>query len=263
MEELREMSVYVDGKKIAKELHIKLKGRATMCLRPDYWILDIYSLSGYEDFLIRNAKEIWVCGHGGSELCRGNVEDLYVYYEGIKHITRVTICDGGNFWESSVSLSMASGTRMGQAIRTMIARCSYPVKIASYQADEAIFFRGQVFHGRTVSYLADMAKSVSARVFLTRGAIAVFGKGKTASVVKLKSDGGLVETSNTNKAVIARLSVIQGFAIGQLVELPDDSKRYRLICQSIDVDNKEGAWKTELLMVDEEQMSDDDWGGGM
>lgn len=263
MEELRELSVHVDGVQIAKGLRMTLKGRSTMCLRPDYWILNIYNLSGFAEHQVRNAKEIIVCGLGKSELCRGSVEDIYRHSEGVKDITTIAICDGGKFWDSSISISLASGNKISQTVRTIISRCSSPIKMVSYQANDGLLSRGQVFHGKTVKYVSDLAKSVFARAFLTRGAIGIFGKGKAASVIRIKPESGLLEISRTNNAVIARMGVVQGFAVGQLVEIPEDAKRYRLICQSIDADNHDGVWQTELLMADESQMTDEEWSGGI
>lgn len=264
MEELRSMAIFADGVQVAQEHRMHLRGRSTMSLRPDLWELQIHNASSRALAAIYDAEELLVEGEEMSAVCRGRIEEIYPHTEDGKDITTVIISDGAAFWDATVSLSLAKNNSVHDAIRAVASRCTRPVPVHKIQAKNVVLPRGQVFHGRAADCIASLAKSVSARAFFVRGSLHVMGKCSSSETISLHREDLLSNVMEANGAYIARLASLKGYSIGQTVYFPDYSAaKYRLLCQSVDADNYEGVWKTELIMVDESKiLTGDDWGGG-
>ena len=263
MDRIRELHLLVDGREIAQNTRMRLRGRSTMTLRPDVWELTVIGITDQTIAAIENAELIEVEGNDLSLLCRGQVEEVYTHSENGKIETTVMISDGMDFWLSTVNLAMAGGNSVKDTIRYLVSRCTAPVPITAMQSKDATFSRGQAFHGRTAGYVATLAKSVKARAFFTRGNLAIMTMNIANDTVLLSEDDISGIVSRANGACIVKLAEMRGFPIGQLVQLPNDAEKYRLLCQSIDADSYQGVWQTELIMVEEKKIATgDDWGGG-
>lgn len=265
MEELREMSLFADGVRIAEDSRMRIRGRATMSLRPDLWELNIFSPPSDALAAIHDAKQLMVEGEEMSTIACGQIEEIYTHQEGDKNITTVILSDGMDFWSSTVSVALAKGNTVYETIRTLVAKCTAPAPIVSLQASDAYFFRGQTFHGKTVNYISDLAKSIQARAFFVRGGLHFAVKGAGTEKIVLRESDLMNDISEANGAYVVQLAGMKGYPIGQIVEFRElTASRFRLLCQSIEADNYEGPWKSELIMVDESKVkSGDDWGGGL
>lgn len=260
--ELRQLGVYVDGERIAEDLRIRLKGRATISLKPDLWVVDIFELSREHYDMLQDGKEIQVTGEDDSVLCQGTIDEVYVHTEDGKEITSVSVADGINFWESFVNLSLGPGNDIDKTIRYIVSRCSSPVKITNIISKNQVLVRGQVFQGRTVQYVQDLAKSINARAFLNRNSLSILNRRVQSTVIDMQTGDEIASMAYSNGMVVARLTVMKGYQIGQMVLLPDTISKFRLICQSVEADNLKGSWQTDLILLDDDMITDSDWSGG-
>ena len=260
--ELRRLSVFIDGVQIADGLRIRLKGRATISLKPDLWVADIFELTQEDYDRLQDGNEIQITGEDDSVLCQGKIDEVYVHTEEDKEITSVTVADGIDFWESVVSLSLGGGNDAEKTIRYIVSRSSSPVKISNIIAKNQTLVRGQVFQGRTVNYVRDLSKSINARAFITRNSLSVLDHRVPSTVIDMTSGDEIASAAYSNGVIVVRLTVMKGYQIGQIVLLPDTISKYRLICQSVDADNLKGSWQTELILLDDDMITDSDWSGG-
>lgn len=260
--DIRQLSAFVDEVQIAIDQRIRLKGRGTISLKPDLWLVDIFEL-GRDDYdRLQDGKEIKIVGEDDSVLCEGKIDEVYVHTDDGKEITTITVADGIDFWESFINLSFGGGNDVDKTIRYIVSRCSAPVKISNIIAKKQVIVRGQVFQGRTVNYVRDLAKSVNARAFLTRNSLSILDHRVQSATIDMTSGDEIASMAYSNGVVVARLTLMKGYQIGQLVLLPDTISKYRLICQSVDADNFKGNWQTELIMLDDDMITDSDWSGG-
>jgi len=263
MDELRELSLFADGVRIAEGCRMRLRGRATMSLRPDLWELTVHLLPEDAAGRIHDAKVLDVKGQEESLLVRGQVEEIYTHTDNNKDMTTIVISDGMDFWMSSVSLSLRAGNSIQKTIRTLVEQCSRPVPIVAIRADDATLFRGQAFHGRTAVYISELAKSMQSRAYFTRGGLFIFQKGRSTDTITFGSQDIMNRVAQAEGAYIVQIVGMRGFPVGQTIKLPDSAASYRLLCQTIDADSMKGLWKTELILVDETQIDNwNDWGGG-
>ena len=241
---------------------MKLRGRSTMSLRPDLWELEIFTPPS--DILDRvQDAEIVVEGEDGSTLGRGRAEEVYMHEEDGKDLVTVLFSDGMDFWLSTSAFSLSKRNTVGDCFRGLASKGSCPTPIASMEIRDVSFLRGQTFYGRTAGFVSVLAKSVGARAYYTRGALNIAGKGIASDIIRLAEGDLLNGVSDANGAYIVQLSRMIGYPVGQLVALPNSAPVYRLLCQSVDADNYQGSWKTELILVDEAQiLSLNDWSGG-
>ena len=263
MGELRDLSLYADGVQIAEGSRMRLKGRMTMSLRPDLWELNVHQIPDDALAALYDAKKIAVRGQEGSLLAMGQVEEIYTHDEDGKYIATVLIADGTDFWTSTVSVSLAGKNSVLDAVRMLAVRCSCPVPVVHIYAKDMSLFRGQTFHGRTAGYISDLAKSLDARAYFTRGGLYLVTRGVASSEIVLSEDDIIGGVSEADGACFVRLAKMQGYDIGHIVRLPGRAAKYRLLCQTVEADNYQGAWRTELILINEDRIeTGDDWGGG-
>ena len=234
-----------------------------MSLRPDTWEIDIYFLTEEDDAILDAAATLTVVGEDDSVLASGKIEEVYTHIDGGKEITSVMIVDGMAFWSSTVSFSLAKGNSIQDAIKAVARNCSAPADIATIQAVDKKLLRGQAFHGKTVGYISTLAKSINARAYFVRNGLYVVGKNVATDTIELDVDDLSLGVARSEGAVIIRLRMMRGYPVGILVTMPGESSKYRLLCQSVHADNRRGAWRTELILVNEDEiLTEDDWGGG-
>lgn len=256
---------YADGERIADGMRMSFRGRQNMSIRPDFFELNIYNLSGADFAILNKAKEITVKGPNGSSLCTGKIEEIYRHVDSGKEITTVFISDGLDFWGAMISLSVAKGNRTEGVIRRIVNGCTSPIGIASYLAREAVSLRGQAFYGRAADYVATLAQSVGARAFVVRNTLNIVEKGRYSMSVSINEADMPDGISEANGAYIVRLREPVAYPVGQMAKIGNRAAEYRIISQTFEADTQQGAWTTSLILIDEEKMSERDgneWGGG-
>ena len=264
MVDLRPMSLYANGVKIVDQRRMRLRGRTTMNLRPDMWELTLFMLTDEEKASVQSATMLSVEGEEQSTLCSGKIDEVFTHLDNGKDLTTVIITDGMDFYTSSVSLSLSAGVSLQQTVRTLASRCSSPVPVTVACSRDMPLYRGQAFHGKTVEYIDPLAKSLAARAYYSRGGLYVISRGMDSDPIIFR-DGDLKQgLFVANGAYVVEPVQMKGYAIGRLVAVPDyTATKFRLLAQTVEADNYDGPWKTELIMIDEKQMmTNEDWGGG-
>ena len=226
-----------------------------MTLLPDFFLVDIYNLTGTDAYSLKNNKTLTVIGRDGGMLCTGEVDDIYTHLSDTNTITTVSVIDGKSFWESKINKSFGGGTTVETTLRNIISGASMGAFIAS----DVRMIRGQTYNGRLAECVSELAKSVHGRAYITNGTVYVTTKGRSAETVRLSEDDVIVQ-DDTATGVRMIKTQVKGFPIGSLIEL--DGRKYRLVSQKFDADNFEGPWDTYLILVDEQQISPGGMEGG-
>ena len=255
--EPRPMSVYVDDELIGENCRKRLQGKATINLLPDFHLLDINGLNEKDTAKLKNATMIKVVGEDDSVLCSGEIEDLYVHYSETNEISTVCISDGKQFWDKAANMTLAKGL----SVRTTIMSVLGDIPLGSFLADDKRFTRGQTMVGRVPYIVSTLAKSLGARAYYTQSQVHVVSIGKASSVLDLNEKEIISETAIAT-GVYAVKTKVKGYPVGLMTRLGEDKRQFRLASQSINADNWDGVWDSELLLIDESFMSADGLGGG-
>ena len=250
--ESRPLVIRAGGQVIAAENRIRVMGRTSMSLMPDYGEIEIYNLDDADRARINGASVISVSGESDSTFCYGEIEDVYTHTSGTTTITTVCVSDGKTFWDTRVSKSVGSGASIRDSLLSILKNAP----LASFLAENKRMLRGQTFTGRLPDCVSTLARSADARAYFTHGALHVTTIGRSEEIWELKSDD-VVSVNQANGVLMVRIRV-KGFPVGTIMRY--SGKQYRLITQSYEADNWNGAWRSELTLLDEAEL--DKWGMG-
>ena len=218
-----------------------------MALIPDFFMIDIYNLSSTDLSTIRDAATVSAYAENGSMLCYGEIDDVYTRLDGQNTVTTVAIADGKTFWASRVSQTIGGGSGYRDALATIMKGAL----VGPWLAREGRLPRGQTFTGRLADNVSMLAKTASARAFLTRNVVYVVEKGRASDIITIEESDITGETSYADGVVMLRTKV-KGYPIGVIARR--GNKSYRLVSQKISADNFKGDWRSDVLLVDEDQV---------
>lgn len=262
LDELRKLYVYADGTRIAEDCRVRVRGRSTMSLIPDIWEIDLFNITPESMAYLKTSERITARGEDDSALVYGEIDEVYTHAEEANDVTTVVVTDGASFWESVISLSIASGNEIESTIRAIVSRCSSPIQIVSFRARSTKLLRGQTFMGRAAEYVRILSRSIGARAYIVKNALGIVQKGASTTVVDITDDDLPEGVSEANGAFVLRMEKMIGYPVGQLMTINGSTTKYRIVVQSVDLDNFGGSWRNELIVVDEGKILDGEWGGG-
>ena len=255
MTNIRPLALYADGKQVAVENRIRVQGKSCMTLIPDVSYVDVYNLTNEDLETIRRAEIITASGVDGSILSYGELEEVYTTSDDANDITTLVIVDGKKLRESSVYQTIGAGATVRNTLQTILGGSVF----GAYLASEVRFPRGQTLTGKLLPIVRDLAKTAKARAFISHGQVHVVPKGGTTREITIPDREIEDVPEYANGVCILRTSV-KGYAIGTMVIV--EGKKYRLASQAVDADNYEGLWQSELMLVDETELSADGMEGG-
>lgn len=251
----RPISVYADGTKVAEELRVRLKGSQNMTLFPDFFSIEIYNLSDEDMSVIQYAKVLTVNGEDEYTICTGEIEDVYVREEGVNTITSVSFVDGKSFWRSKVSKTLGGGSDIQTAISNLVQN----VKFGGFYATNKGIIRGQTYTGRLADNISMLAKTAEGRAFVAKGVLYIVQKGRASEIVSIDPDDVINDLSYMKGSRILKTTA-KGYPMGALVHYGGGS--YRLVSQKFDLDNYKGDWCSNIVIVDEQEISAEGMVGG-
>ena len=162
---LRTMALYADGRQIAAGARFHLEGRSTMSCTADKFVL---TLTGYEDSdltALQRAKTLTVTGENDSLLAEAPAAEIRTSVENGVETCTVVLLDGGDFCCGCVSVAIRKDTTLEEALSTLLAHCDSPLPLVTKVNAPIRFSRGQVFFGRTVQAVKELAKSAGYRAY--------------------------------------------------------------------------------------------------
>ena len=215
-----------------------------MTLMPDFFTVEIYNLSDADLSTLRDAAHLSVAGEKGSVMVDGEIEDVYFRSVESNRVTMISVSDGKSFWDATVEKTIASGASIQTAIRNVVDS----IPIGSILAQDAFLARGQTFSGRQAEAVRMMAKSLNARAFVAHGTLHIVEKGKTEYQLDIDPNEVIIEPKIAQGIMVLK-TIVRGYPVGIIAQY--GGSEYRLAAQSIDADNMNGAWDTELLLVSE------------
>ena len=261
----RTLTVQADGQEIAAGCRLRLRGRETLGLAPDLFVLDIRNLPDTAFHLLSRAKTLTV-KHGEAVLAAGEMAEVFrrTTPEGTR--TTAAFAPGLSFWESAVSLSVPAGRSTSETIRLLLAAArpgtagpalaepgaASGFRLLSFSAADPVFSRGQSFHGRAADAVKTVLSACGAEAVWVPAGLKVIGRTAIDSVsgtvriaetdfidVPYPASGGWVLPLAPAgwQAGLRAAAAVAGTEIRGLI-------RERLV----DADTESGPWRTELLL---------------
>ena len=245
----RDLSVFADGEPVTGFAHAQLSGRDFVGLYPMPFTLRLWNLSDRVRGLLFSSRELSVL-HDGSVLAAGTITDICCGTVREGKITEVVFSPGIRLWEAPVTLSVESGVSVSETVRRLLTASGTGVSLLAFSGEDPVRVRGQAFCGRTAECIEKVLFAVGARGCLMPSGLCVIpysGLPETMALTEVDLIDAPVRTGD--KLMLLRTRVT-GWPLGKTVSVrwKDDTVTGVVIGRSVDVDNMEGNWLSELLV---------------
>ena len=245
----RALSVYADGKALTGFRHAYLSGRDALGLYPMPFILRLWNLADSDYHMLQAAAGISVM-HGQSVLAAGRVSDVYLRLVPEGRITEVVFAAGLGLWETPVSLSVEAGVSVSETVRRILEASGTGIPLLSFPGEDPVRSRGQAFYGRAAECIEEALTAAGARGYLTESGLCVVPAEGLAVSMDLSSADLLSDPVFVGNGQMLLRTRITGWPLGKRIRVKwkDGSQAGLVLERSVDADNLEGKWESEMLI---------------
>ena len=246
----RALSVYADGKALTGFRHVHLTGRDALGLYPMPFTLRLWNLADSDYHLLRAAVGISVM-HGQSVLAAGRISDVYMRLVPEGKITEVVFAAGLGLWEAPVSLSVEAGVSVSETVRRILSAGGTGIPLLSFPGEDPVRSRGQAFYGRAAECIEEALSAAGARAYLTESGLCVVPAEGLPVSMELSSADLLSDPVCVGNGQLLLRTRITGWPLGKGIRAKwkDGSGSGLVLERSVDADNLEGKWESELLIA--------------
>ena len=245
----RSLSVFADDQPVTGFRRAYLSGRDALGLYPMPFILRLWNLADSDYHALRAAKHLSV-RHADSVLASGRVSDVYLRIVPEGKITEVVFAAGLGLWETPVSLSVEADVSVSDTVRRILSASGTGIPLLSFPGEDPVRSRSQAFYGRAAECVKEALSAVGARGYLTESGLCVVpAEGLPVSMELSEADLLSNPVFVVNGQLLLRTRII-GWPLGKQVSVNWKGVQIRGLVteRSVDADNMEGNWQSELLM---------------
>ena len=245
----RSLSVFADGLPVSGFRHAYLSGRDALGLYPMPFILRLWNLADSDYHALRAAKHLSV-RHEDSVLASGRVSDIYLRIAPEGKITEVVFAAGLGLWETPVSLSVEAGVSVSDTVRRILSASGTGIPLLSFPGEDPVRSRSQAFYGRAAECVEEALSAVGARGYLTESGLCVVPAEGLPVSMELSSADLLSDPVFVGNRQLLLRTRITGWPLGKAVRVKwkDGSQEGLVLERSVDADNLEGKWESEILV---------------
>ena len=246
----RTLSILVDGQPVTGFNHVRLTGADSIGLEPMPFMLRLWNLSDSDYFFLSAAKELSV-RHGDSVLAAGDISDVCRKTVPEGRITEVIFSAGLRLWEAPVSLSVEAGVSVSETVQRILSDSGTGIALLSFPGNDPVRTRGQAFFGRAAECVAETLSAAGARGYLTDAGLCIVpSSGLPVSMALTEAD--LIDAPvRTGSRLLVLRTKPTGWPLGKRVSVSWKGERYEGLVteRSMDADNLEGNWQSELVLA--------------
>ena len=245
----RALSILADGEELSGFNRARLTGVDSIGLYPMPFTLRLWNLADEDYWMLSAAKEVSVV-HDDSVLAAGMVTDVCrsAVPEGI--MTEVVFSAGIGLWEAPVSLSVEAGISVSETVKRILAASGTGISLLSFPGEDSVRTRGQAFSGRAAECVEEALSAAGARACLTPSGLTVVpASGLPVSMELTEEDLIDLPSRTGNRYLIVRTRPV-GWPLGKRVSVSwgEESAEGIVVERSVDADNAEGKWESELMI---------------
>lgn len=245
----RNLGVCADTQPVTGFRHAWLTGRDALGLYPMPFTLRLWNLADSAYHLLVSAKELSV-RHEDSVLASGSVSDVYRRIVPEGKLTEVVFAAGLRLWESPVSLSVEAGVSVSGTVSRILSASGTGIPLLSFPGADPVRTRGQAFCGRTAECIEEALSAAGARSYLTEAGLCVVPAGGLPVSLTLSSADLLEDPVFVGRGLLLLRTRITGWPLGKTVSVDRNGVVLQGLVteRSVDADNMEGNWQSELLL---------------
>ena len=245
----RSLSVFADDLPVTGFRHAYLSGRDALGLYPMPFTLRLWNLADSDYHALCAAKNLSV-HHDDSILAYGKISDVYLQIVPEGKITEVVFAAGLGLWETPVSLSVEAGVSVSGTVRQILSASGTGIPLLSFPGEDPVRSRGQAFYGRAAECIEEALSAAGARAYLTESGLCVVPAEGLPVSMDLSSADLLSDPVFVGNRQMLLRTRITGWPLGKQVSVNWKGVQIRGLVteRSVDADNMEGNWQSELLM---------------
>ena len=245
----RSLSVFADGQPVNGFRHAYLTGRDALGLYPMPFTLRLWNLADSDYHALCAAKNLSV-HHDDSILAYGKISDVYLQIVPEGKITEVVFAAGLGLWEMPVSLSVEAGVSVSGTVCQILSASGTGIPLLSFPGEDPVRSRGQAFYGRAAECIEEALTAAGARGYLTESGLCVVPAEGLPVSMDLSSADLLSDPVFVGNRQMLLRTRITGWPLGKQVSVNWKGVQIRGLVteRSVDADNMEGNWQSELLM---------------
>ena len=246
---IRDLKVTADGTPVESFNRACLRGSDTLGLYPMPFTLKAWNLSDSDYYLLLSSGRISVSS-GESILASGAVSDVYRSTAPEGKVTEVLFSPARPLWEAPVSLSVEAGVSVSETVRRILEASGTGIALLSVPGDDPVRSRGQAFFGRAAECVSEALSAAGARGYLTVAGLCVVPSSGLPVSVELSEEDLLDEPVRASRTLLAMKTRPTGWTLGKTVSVTwkGATSTGLVIERSVDADNTEGNWQSELLI---------------
>ena len=245
----RTLTVLADGEELSSFSHARLTGRDAAGLYPMPFTLRLWNLSDDGYYRIEAAKTLSVL-HEDSVLASGRITDACRRNVPEGTLTEIVFSAGIGLWESRVSLSVEAGVSVSETVRRILAASGTGISLLSFPGKDPVRSRGQAFFGRAAECVEEALSAAGARGYLVPAGLCVIpSSGLPVSLELTEEDLPDPPVRVGSKYLLLRTKVT-GWPLGKQASVTWKGQTAEGLVteRSVDADNQEGKWQSELLL---------------
>ncbi len=245
----RSLSVFADGLPVTGFRHAYLSGRDSLGLYPMPFTLRLWNLVDSDYYALRAAKNLSV-RHDDSVLASGKVSDVYLRIVPEGKITEVVFAAGLGLWETPVSFSVEAGVSVSDTVRRILSESGTGILLLSFPGEDPVRNRGQAFYGRAAECIEEELSAAGARGYLTESGLCVVPAEGLPMSMELSAADLLSDPVFVGNGQLLLRTRITGWPLGKRIRVKwkDGSLEGLVMERSVEADNLEGKWESELII---------------
>ena len=245
----RSLIILADGEPVTGFFHARLSGRDAVGLEPLPFTLRLWNLSESVYNLLASAKQVSV-SHENSILACGRISDVCRGTVPEGTVTEVVFSPGLSLWEAPVSLSVEAGVSVSETVRRILEASGTGIQLLSFPGEDPVRTRGQAFFGRAAECVREALSAASARACLMPSGLCVIPKEGLPVSMELSVEDLTDAPSRAGGNLLVVKTKLTGWPPGKQIAVTWEGQRWEglAVMRSVDADNLEGNWESELLV---------------
>lgn len=226
-------------------LHISFAIRRQLGSVPGKMIMSAFQAPDEVEAGLLSAQSVTLSLGNGQMLFNADYVNAWVEKQENQRVVCLDAMDGDTLMHASVSLSLKRGLSMQSALNAL---CGANAPVIQ---NDRILPRGQVYNGKLMEALEDMAASTGAAIAIQNGQ-ARFVYPEYTSVTAISKDDLLGEITPFDTGILFNTPP-RSFVLGECVSI--EGAVYRIIAFDIVGDTRSGPWQTLVRAVSNERIS--------
>lgn len=245
----RSLSILVDGEPVTGFSHARVSGRDAVGLDPLPFTLRLWNLAESDYNLLASAKQVSV-SHEDSILAYGQISDVCRGTVPEGTVTEIVFSPGLSLWEALVSLSVEAGVSVSETVRQILEASGTGIALLSFPGEDPVRTRGQTFFGRAAENVNEALSAAGARGCQAPSGLCVIPKEGLPISMELSAEDLMDAPSPAGGNLLVVKTKVTGWPLGKQIAVNWEGWRWEglVVMRSVDADNQEGEWSSELLL---------------